>query len=1145
MAASGGGRTHLKIYLINGSIRSIKCTDRVEMQDIVRLVVSRINADANVVAKHFAIQMIHEESGEAYWLAFNLTLGDVRQRYESAHPQDDWKYVLRIRFLPRSVHELIQKDPATFQYYYDQVKHDFMNSNVDVADADLAIQLGCLEMRRFFKHMPQVALTKKSNFDFLEREVGFNKFIPQSILEVAKSRKLKSSILSFFKQFASLDEDSCMNRYYELLSKNRRIDVDKFDCEVGTGVHIPVTIFVGNQGISYITDSSSSESHVVNFHQILEINILPLDAKRTAVYLHCDVDMEPVIITCKSAKTAYEVATLIDGYSRLYANKKSSIFKPIDPEAMPRRTSLAFSSITSTAVSSAASGAGSGSAGHVNASPPPLPVTVRPKLPLVPGGQLARQSYYLTEAGDYAEVLFSDDRPGQEYQWSVERERVVLGEKVGEGQFGDVHRGTMDGREVAVKTCKESASSEEMSKFLEEATTMEKFSHPHIIQLVGVVTEKPVFIIMEFAYLGELRSYLLSEGMKIIQPMLISYCYQISSALSYLESKKFVHRDIAARNILISTPDTVKLADFGLSRWVEENHYYKASKGKLPIKWMAPESINFRRFSSASDVWMFGVCAWEIMSRGTKPFFGVKNNDVIGKIEDGERLPLPTDCPATLYRLMNDCWSYEASNRPSFADVKRRIGALLDDSKKQNSGSEKRHDSRRLAREPSGGALKPVKPPRSGPSSRATIARTAFSPPTSLDDNLNNDDSPRQRQRSFTLGSLNPMIRTRSDGVALTMGGDPNAHRKLSSPDVPRRNRSGGGGGGGSGNHAAHYDVPSQLLAEMGSRPLRRPVSMSDTGLFQEGVAVSAGAVHGSVSSESIRSRASNSSLFSTESADGDGLTNEERRQRKREMMYVQQLKEKEEREAALRVQQEQSNEDSKWLLSQNRLSSYPISSQLAAQQAEEALASRRAAGDEIEESAAAIPSWLNRSSNSPSPTNESPLPERRTSGISGLLSNAIRATEDAEKILERSESPPKTSGSSSPPEGSDIDSIVGLSTDVIRSVVSLSADIQSATFSTFLQHAKTIGNHVRNLLEVVHQHLLTIPNEKHQEIQLAHSVVVSDMTNLVDAIKSAVSNSHTTAAVEYGKAVLRPAHSLAQDTKTLLSAVQRASELA
>lgn len=124
--------------------------------------------------------MIHEESGEAYWLAFNLTLGDVRQRYESAHPQDDWKsvkmpvarlprdfsrsrYVLRIRFLPRSVHELVQKDPATFQYYYDQVllransislrltrakvKHDFMNSNADVADADLAIQLGCLEMR--------------------------------------------------------------------------------------------------------------------------------------------------------------------------------------------------------------------------------------------------------------------------------------------------------------------------------------------------------------------------------------------------------------------------------------------------------------------------------------------------------------------------------------------------------------------------------------------------------------------------------------------------------------------------------------------------------------------------------------------------------------------------------------------------------------------------------------------------------------------------------------------------------------------------------------------------------------------------------------------------------------------------------------
>lgn len=98
-----------------------------------------------------------------------------------------------------------------------------------------------------------------------------------------------------------------------------------------------------------------------------------------------------------------------------------------------------------------------------------------------------------------------------------------------------------------------------------------------------------------------------------------------------------------------------------------------ASKGKLPIKWMAPESINFRRFSSASDVWMFGVCSWEILMYGIKPFQGVPNEKVIGKIEDGERLPLPPECPPSLYHVMTECWYYEASKRPTFQHLSKRL----------------------------------------------------------------------------------------------------------------------------------------------------------------------------------------------------------------------------------------------------------------------------------------------------------------------------------------------------------------------------------------------------------------------------------------------------------------------------------------
>ena len=143
-------------------------------------------------------------------------------------------------------------------------------------------------------------------------------------------------------------------------------------------------------------------------------------------------------------------------------------------------------------------------------------------------------------------------------------------------------------------------------KFLEEAYIMQQFDHQHIIKLIGICSQSPIWIVMELARHGELRAYLQSNRNRLDLATLVLYSHQLSTALSYLESKNFVHRDIAARNVLVSSHDCVKLADFGLSRWIDTDTYYKASKGKLPIKWMAPESINFRRFTTASDVWMFG-----------------------------------------------------------------------------------------------------------------------------------------------------------------------------------------------------------------------------------------------------------------------------------------------------------------------------------------------------------------------------------------------------------------------------------------------------------------------------------------------------------------------------------------------------------
>ncbi|XP_034408929.1 focal adhesion kinase 1-like isoform X4 [Cyclopterus lumpus] len=334
------------------------------------------------------------------------------------------------------------------------------------------------------------------------------------------------------------------------------------------------------------------------------------------------------------------------------------------------------------------------------------------------------------ETDDYAEIIDEEDTytmPSTR-DYEIQRDCIELGRCIGEGQFGDVHQGVYISPEnpalsVAVKTCKNSTSDSVREKFLQEALTMRQFDHPHIVKLMGVITDNPVWIIMELCTLGELRSFLQVRKYSLDLATLILYSYQLSAALAYLESKRFVHRDIAARNVLVSTVDCVKLGDFGLSRYMEDSSYYKASKGKLPIKWMAPESINFRRFTTASDVWMFGVCMWEILMFGIKPFQGVKNNDVIGRIENGERLAMPPQCPPTLYSLMTKCWSYDPSKRPRFTELKTQLSTILEEEKLQQLERSRMEMRRQVTVSwDSGGAEEaPPKPSRPGyPSPRSS-----------------------------------------------------------------------------------------------------------------------------------------------------------------------------------------------------------------------------------------------------------------------------------------------------------------------------------------------------------------------------------------------------------------------------------------
>ncbi|KAM8871171.1 focal adhesion kinase 1-like isoform 9-T9 [Spinachia spinachia] len=621
------------------------------------------------------LRLTHLHSDALHWLHPDLGVCHVREKYEKQHPQEEWRYELRMRYLPKGYLSHFSEDKPSLNYLYHQVKNDYMQHIADQVDQEVALKLGCLEIRRFFREMPGNALDKKSNYELLEKDVGLRRFFPKSLLDSLKAKTLRKQIQQTFKQFANLNDEQSIHKFFEILSPIYRFDKECFKCALGSSWVISVELAIGpEEGISYLTDKGSMPTHLANFNQVQSIQYSALEEKDRKGMLQLNVAgaPEPLTVTTALLTTAENMADLIDGYCRLVSSAAHSFIVRVHKEGDRALPSIPKVSNHERRMEKRMEG-------------------VRTRAVCVSGHTSG------DETDDYAEIIDEEDTytmPSKYYgldqarDYEIQRECIELGRCIGEGQFGDVHQGVYISPEnpalsVAVKTCKNSTSDSVREKFLQEALTMRQFDHPHIVKLMGVIPDNPVWIIMELCTLGELRSFLQVRKYSLDLATLILYSYQLSTALAYLESKRFVHRDIAARNVLVSTVDCVKLGDFGLSRYMEDSSYYKASKGKLPIKWMAPESINFRRFTTASDVWMFGVCMWEILMFGIKPFQGVKNNDVIGRIENGERLAMPPQCPPTLYSLMTKCWSYDPSKRPRFTELKTQLSTILEEEKLQ------------------------------------------------------------------------------------------------------------------------------------------------------------------------------------------------------------------------------------------------------------------------------------------------------------------------------------------------------------------------------------------------------------------------------------------------------------------------------
>uniref|UniRef100_A0A671SDM3 Tyrosine-protein kinase n=1 Tax=Sinocyclocheilus anshuiensis TaxID=1608454 RepID=A0A671SDM3_9TELE len=270
-------------------------------------------------------------------------------------------------------------------------------------------------------------------------------------------------------------------------------------------------------------------------------------------------------------------------------------------------------------------------------------------------------------------VLLNPDK-----KWILSHEDVILGELLGKGNFGEVFRGTLrDKTPVAVKTCKEDLPQDLKIKFLSEARILKQYDHPNIVKLIGVCTQRqPIYIVMELIPGGDFLSFLRKKKEDLKTKQLVRFALDAAAGMAYLELKNCIHRDLAARNCLVGENNVLKISDFGMSRQEDNGIYSSSGLKQIPIKWTAPEALNYGRYSSESDVWSYGILLWETFSLGVCPYPGMTNQQAREQVEKGYRMSCPQKCPDEVYRIMQRCWEYKPENRPKFVDIQKELAAV-------------------------------------------------------------------------------------------------------------------------------------------------------------------------------------------------------------------------------------------------------------------------------------------------------------------------------------------------------------------------------------------------------------------------------------------------------------------------------------
>uniref|UniRef100_A0A8C3NJV0 Receptor protein-tyrosine kinase n=1 Tax=Geospiza parvula TaxID=87175 RepID=A0A8C3NJV0_GEOPR len=257
---------------------------------------------------------------------------------------------------------------------------------------------------------------------------------------------------------------------------------------------------------------------------------------------------------------------------------------------------------------------------------------------------------------------------------------------LGSGVFGTVHKGIWipDGDSikipVSIKVIQGWSGQQSFHAVTDHMLAIGSLDHSYIVRLLGICPGPQLQLVTQLLPLGSLLDYVRKNRGAISPQLLLNWCVQVAKGMYYLEEHRMVHRNLAARNVLLKSPSQAQVADFGIADLLyPDDKKYFYNELKTPIKWMALESIHFGKYAHQSDVWSYGVTLWEMMTFGAEPYAGIRLAEVPDLLEKGERLSQPQICTIDVYMVMVKCWMIDENIRPTFKELANEFTRMARD----------------------------------------------------------------------------------------------------------------------------------------------------------------------------------------------------------------------------------------------------------------------------------------------------------------------------------------------------------------------------------------------------------------------------------------------------------------------------------